>query len=123
MTSTYSATGTSPVNGTAVASAISGKVSKTGDTMSGSLTISTASGFSGVSINRSDTGTALSIGVSSGDGTTHGIYTGVNGNWMISATSGGIVTINQNKAGTNTYIGGLHYAKKNRQITAPRRRF
>lgn len=37
--STYSATGTAPVNGTAVASAISGKVSKSGDTMTGGLEI------------------------------------------------------------------------------------
>ena len=94
VTSTYSSSGTSPVNGTAVASAISGKVSKSGDTMTGALTITkadtgiviqhgTANKFAGITMSRTDTSTTMSVGISSSNGTTHGLYSSTLSNWIV----------------------------------------
>ena len=101
---------------TATQTALDGKVSKAGDTMTGQLVNTagvanaiqvshgTANTNASISMVRTDTGTQMYVGIGS-SGTNHGVYSNTNGNWIIKASTAGNVTINDGKATSTVAIG------------------
>lgn len=80
-------------------------VLKTGDTMSGNLTISKSSGDAYYYATRSDTGVTVRMGIGSG-GTNHGLYSSALGKWIVYGSSTDVY-INAHKVPTlaNTNVG------------------
>ena len=110
------ATASAAQSGSALETAINGKVSKSGDTMTGLLTITradnaisishgTANKYAGIQIQRTDTSTQMSVGISSSDGTTHGIYSNKHGKWIVCASANGVVTLNGSNSTSNIRLG------------------
>lgn len=73
-------------------------VLKTGDTMSGNLSIQKSSEGTYYYAERTDTGVKVGFGISSSNGTTHGIYSNKLGAWMIAgdATNVSVRAVNYN---------------------------
>ena len=92
-------------------SVIKGKVSKTGDTMSGMLNINQTSGDTGVTTKRTDKNVSAFFGVGAG-GSAHGVYSNTAGKWLVNANSSGNIYLNgidfsTAKTGSNALINAL----------------
>ena len=112
---------------TATQTALDGKVSKSGDTMTGQLintkamadsikvSHGTANTDASIIAERTDVGVGVRLAVGGG-GSNHGIYSSKNSNWIIKADTSGNVTVNDGKAGTTIYLGNTNVGAANKPM-------
>lgn len=70
-----------------------------------SIAHGTANKYAGIQIQRIDTSTQMSVGISSSNGTTHGIYSNKHTKWIVCADADGLVYLNQGNTTANVRLG------------------